>query len=602
MALSDLEQIVALAGARCVLCLGGNNPALGLQLRGHGASVDFVNELAELAAWDSATFAHYDCLIVEASAMMEVGTLQSSFAELHRLEARHVVIRFSEHRDLIRTSREVGPRAAWESAAFAAGFRRAPQSVTPASYADESNDPGVPALIAFERIAPAALALAGAGADMTRQSGPRADARMLRYALAASLVRSGDTVLDYGCSAGAGSAILAACSAAARVLGLCEDGALQAYASAHFGAAYGIELFGIEALAQLDDDSVDLVVCVDSQADYRAFLQQAQRVLKPDGRLVVAVADGWADDSGSGKKAKLFDFTALRDALGEFFLLEQRYAQTAHGGRRLARSPCALTALAPGAPAMPTEWMIVVAAVDPLSKQSSRPYGDAQLAQHYDNPWLLRAMVERGARLRNPALLTDLAARALGTLPIDSADFGAALTVLGHALLDQPVSQHVDDLMPVIDAYLGQDMPNPHAKRWQMTAALVAGRIALARGERALARMYLNAVEQADYMLFNAALARQPVTAAFLLGTMALADADGMAADHFAAGLRISRAAQAQEQAQEQAQAAEHAVEMAELAAMGAQCALALALLPLAAANPGRFWRRIDSSCFGLSA
>ena len=636
MAFSDAEQIVSLFGAGAVLCLGGNDPALGRQLRARGALVDSVNTLPELAVWDPATFAHYDYLVVEASAMLEVGTLESSFAELYRIEPRWVVLRFSEHRDLIRTSQEVGRSADWENAAIAAGFRRAPQAVSARGYLTDCNDPRVPAMLAFERIAPAALAafpfeqlLADRNLhmDMAREAGARADAHMVRYALAASYVRAGDSVLDCACGLGYGSAILAAQSGGARFIGVDIDAGSSAYARANFSAQYGVDYVTASAtdLAFLEDDSIDLVVSfetIEHLEDYQAFLREALRVLRPDGRIIASVPNLWVDETGRDPNPyhyHAFDYDKFRATMGEHFLLEERYAQSAPGGFKLQNSARKLYKLALDAAPTDTEWLILVGSVDPLSKASTRTYVDpefagaealpgcwvAEFGRHYDNPWLYRTMVHMGDRLRERSLLTDLAARALGTLPMASADFGAALTVLGYSLLEQSDCAHVDDLLPLVDAYLAQDLPNPHARRWQMSSAYVAGRLALARGERELAAMYLVAVAQADFMEFSPLLATKVIAASFHLGAMALAEQDiDAAAGYFASGVQACRRALKADDlnaiGNPESPFPFGFTELAEVADMGAQCAMAIKLLPLAQRSPGQFWRQVDTKRFGL--
>ncbi|WP_426211701.1 class I SAM-dependent methyltransferase [Massilia sp. TWP1-3-3] len=631
MALKDVQEILGMFGAGAVLCVGGNDPAPAAELRLHGALVDSVNALEELAPWRADTHARYDCVVVEASAMLEIGTLESSFAQLYRIEARWVVIRFAEHRDLICASPEVGLRRDWENAAIRAGFRRAPQAVSCERYTGQCNDPLVPALLEFERIPPAALAafpfeqlLADRKLhmDMSREAGERADAHMVRYALAATLVRAGDTVLDCACGLGYGSAILAAQSGGARYIGVDIDPGSTAYATANFGAQYGVEYVAASAtdLSFLEDDSIDLVVTfetIEHLQDYQGFLKEALRVLRPDGRIIASVPNLWVDETGNDPNPyhfHAFDYATFRATMGACFLLEERYAQSAPGGFKLRDWPRMLDQLALDAPDEQTEWLILVGACDPLAKAAQRAYRDGALAGraplpgcwvadiggHYDNPWLYRTMVDRQTRLRERSLLTDLAARALGQMPMQSADFGAALTVLGHALLAQPQSPHVDDLMPLIDAYLGQDMPNPHAKRWQMSAAYVAARLAQARGERALASMYLTAVAQADFMEFGPLLASKAVAAAFDLGVMAMAENDhARAALHFGGGAQACRRALKADDinaiGDPAAPFGSGFEELGQVAQLGAQCARALELLPLARRSPGQFWREVNA-------
>lgn len=603
MAREDMQEILAMFGTGAMLSVGGNDPATACALRQHGALVDSVDALAELAPWRADTHARYTTLVVEASAMLEIGTLVSSFAELYRIEPRWVVIRFSEHRDLVRASREVGQRRDWENAALQAGFRRAPQAVSCERYVTDCNDPGVPGMLEFERIPAAALtefpfeqllADRNLHMDMSREAGERSDAHMVRYALAAALVRPGDTVLDCACGLGYGSAILAAQSGGARYIGVDIDAGSTAYARANFGEQYGIEYVAASAtdLSFLDDDSVDLLVTfetIEHLEDYDAFLDEALRVLRPDGRIIASVPNLWVDDTGNDPNPyhfHAFDYAKFRAVMGTRFLLEERYAQSAPGGFKLCDWPRTLEKLAIDGPDQETEWLILVGAVDPLVKAGK----GAASGTGFDNPWLLRSMVTPHARSSESAARTDLAARVLGQLPMDSADFGAALTVLAEALLSQPGSALVDDLMPLIDAYLGQDMPGTQAKIWQLSSAYMAGQLALARGERDLASMYLTAVARADFLESSPALAAKCIAAAFELGMMALADNDDAAAAAFLrGGVDACKKAQAVDDVSATGLSA-----LSETVRMGARCALALELLPLARRNPGQFWRQVN--------
>lgn len=623
MALSDAEHVVRLCGAGMVLCVGGNDGTLARQLREKGAHVHTADTLPDLDGWDEASGARYDYLVVEASAMLESGTLDTGFAALRRLAPRSIVLRFSEYRDVLRQSREVGLRSIWEGAALAAGYRRAPQAVSVAAYTTENQDPLVPPLLAFESIPDGArAAFNGPGApqaDMARKSGARADAWLTRYALAATMVRSGDTVLDCGCGLGAGSAILAAQSVGARFIGVAAGVEEAAYAAANYGDQYRIEFgaAGVAELAFLEDDSVDLVVAFDvlsQMQDSAPFLAEALRVLRPDGRIIVSVPNRTA--ARAVGQVHAFDYPTLRETLGACFLLEERYAQSS-GGDKLKDANRALAKLALGDAPDRSEWLILVGSVDPLARQAARPYrhpglGGAasdqgwmnDLGAHYHNPWLHRAMVQVGERVRDRAALTDLAARALGEMPADSADFGAALTVLAYALTDKPASVLVDDVLGLVDAYLALESANPHIMRWQISSAYIAGRLAMARGERELAAAYLSGVAQADFMAIGPLLATKTIASSFHLGAMALADADpARAGAHFADGVASCRCAlKADDRNALGDPAAPQPSGFAELAAvadMGSQCAMAIRMLPLYARSPALFWRQVDARRFG---
>lgn len=586
MALSDADHLVRTLGVGTVLCVGSADAGLATALRQRGAVVHTAGSVDELIG---AAPAAYSYVVVEAIAMIDQGTLAACFYILRRLAPRWVVVRFAEHRALIRSAMVEGQRATWEAAAFDAGFRRAPQAADMHRFTAELADPLVPMLLEFELVPRADLAWP---ADITRQSGAPADAAMARCALAASLVREGDTVAVQDADGGAGCAIIAARSAAARVIGVIDDSQAGQYADANFGAQYGID-FGTTELAGLDVDSIDLLVAFnapESEPEQSQFMEQVLRVLRPDGRLLV-------------------NATASLDTSD---LIAEEYWS-------LAAEPRSLYKLAPGAPAPAGAKTLLVASVDPLLKYSERRFSNPEawgrealpqcwvvaIAEHYDNPWLYRAMVRMGDRIRDRDALTDLAGRALGLVAMDSADFGGALTVLGYALLDQPSSEHVDDVLGLVDAYLAQDIDNPHVKRWQISSAFVAGRLAMARGERELARAYLGAVAQADFMAFGPLLATKTIAASFHLGAMALAEGDEAGAHaHFMAGVASCRRALHADDlnaiGDPEAPYSFGFTELGEVADMGAQCAMAAKLLALHARSPGLFWQKVDTRKFGL--
>jgi hypothetical protein len=214
-------------------------------------------------------------------------------------------------------------------------------------------------------------------------------------------------------------------------------------------------------------------------------------------------------------------------------------------------------------------------------------------------------MVQLGERLRDRAVLLDLVGRVLGQQPMASADFGAALTVLSYCLAEQPVTEHVDDTLALIEEYLGVDSANPHLHRWQISAAYAAARLALVRGERSLAQAFLAAVETADFLAFSPLLATKAIAASFQLGAMALADGDEERARlHFGRGAASARKALHADDlnaiGDPAAPLAFGFMELAEVADMGGQCASALAHLPLYRRNPGLFWQRVDVKRFGV--
>jgi FMN phosphatase YigB (HAD superfamily)/2-polyprenyl-3-methyl-5-hydroxy-6-metoxy-1,4-benzoquinol methylase len=604
----DAEALLRLCGAGRVLHVGAADEGLARALVQRGALAEAGEGNGEPA----------DCVVAEAGWLLGQASLEAAFARLRDLSGRFVVLRCSG----LGGNWRALARADFEKAALAAGLRRAPAAVSLEEYRTPGASEGLPLLLAFERIDDAAPQ--ERNADMSRESGALAEARLVRYALAATMVRAGDTVLDCTCGAGEGSAILAAQSGGARFIGIDPKPDAVAYARAHFASRYGVEYRAGSAtdLSSIPDDSIDLLVSFDTLAqldDYHAFLREAQRVLRPDGRIVASVPEAFRG----------FDYDFFRATLAEYFLVEERWMQTAPGGTRLPDVPRTLYSLGLEVPkevAGDTEWLILVASTDPLVKKASvlfhhpafqqggreaasSPVEEAgwlvDFAQHFDNPWLYRPLVQLGERIRERGVLLDLAARTVDSARRDSADFGAALTVLAYAMMDEREPALAGDVLSLAEQYVQLASDNPHVQRWQISAGYAAARLGLALGERELARMYFGAVEGADFMVFSPLLATKTIASSFQLGSMALAEGDpARARSHFAAGVAACRRALHADDlnaiGRPEAPLAFGFTELAEVADMGAQCAKALELLPLHARSPGQFWQRVDTRRFGV--
>ncbi|MGX1319027.1 hypothetical protein AB7M17_002480 [Bradyrhizobium sp. USDA 377] len=113
-----------------------------------------------------------------------------------------------------------GLRRPLENRLFERGWRRHPAALATSDY-ERMQDDVLPRHAVYQRIPAEAasrwpvetlLGERNLHMDMLRESGSRADAHVVRYALAASLVRPGDIVLDCACGLGYGSAVIAATS------------------------------------------------------------------------------------------------------------------------------------------------------------------------------------------------------------------------------------------------------------------------------------------------------------------------------------------------------------------------------------------------------
>jgi SAM-dependent methyltransferase len=577
----------------------------------------------------------FDAVVVDGNLLLDAGDGSALLAAVRPLTRRALILWTAGRHGEILNLGERAQREYWDNAAIAAGFRRHPRELNMAAYL-QRNDPLLPEFCYYEPLDDEALRLwplekilatRGLHMDMSREAGCRADAHLVRYSLAAEWVRPGDTVLDCACGLGYGSAILAASSRGNRFIAVDINEQAIRYARDNFAGRYPVEYHrgSADDLSFVADHCVDLVVSfetIEHLEDFSQFLAEASRVLKPDGRIIASVPNLWVDETGNDPNPyhfHAFDYNRFRSILEPHFLLEARYAQAAPGGFRLWDSPRELDRLELEVPGRDTEWLILVATQDPR-KSAQLPYrhpefdpqGDnaagwlTDFAGHYDNPWLYRAMVQLGQRISAPAQLEQLCLDVMQESGPASADFGAALTVIGYQVLAREVTGQYLEVLSLINDYCALDSSNPHVIRWQVSAVFLGGRICMELGERDEALAWFRGVMDADVCAFSPLLATKSVAAAFWSGVIHLVDGDESAARAcFRSGIEAARRA-LHEPDLNAIGNPEHPntfgfAELAEVADMASQCSNALHWLPRYASSPGVFWQAVDVKRFGLA-
>ena len=148
---------------------------------------------------------------------------------------------------------------------------------------------------------------------------------MARYAFAARLAR-GKRALDAGCGAGYGSAELA--RSAQSVLGIDNAADAIEYARANYPSPnLTFEQASCSALP-CADGAFDLVVAfevIEHLADWREFLQEARRVLAPNGQFIVSTPNKLYYGESRGTQGENpfhvheFEFAEFRDELRAVF-------------------------------------------------------------------------------------------------------------------------------------------------------------------------------------------------------------------------------------------------------------------------------------------
>jgi SAM-dependent methyltransferase len=520
-------------------------------------------------------------------------------------------------------------------------WRRHPADVLVPAY-QHLHDDVLGELVFYQRIPNEALATWPLSAlladrnlhmDMLRESGPRADAHIVRYALAAQFVRTGDTVLDCASGLGYGSAILASLSAGANFIGIELDPATVEYARANYGRE-GIAFHAGDAanLQHIPDSSIDMVVSMETIEhipDWHAALHEFHRVLKSDGRLIASVPDRWVDETGRDPNPHhfhAFDWATLEQALKQHFLVEMRYAQSAPGGFKLTSAPRSLQPVELNSD-VDSEWLIAVACRNPQETANTAEYKHpafqasfeqsgasvVDIAHAYDNPYLYRPMVQMGERIHNDLQLATLAHSVITSARPDSADRGAAICVFGYQVLEHREMQIAPTVLRLICDYLTATTPyqendpeNRHVSRWRISLTFLAGRICEWTGDRRSAAVWYRAVTESPWQAFSPLLATKAVAASFFEARIHLAEADEAAAKScFARGLDQALSA-IKGNLNEVVGNPEQPIpfgltELAEIIDMGSQCANALVNLPLWTRSPGLFWTQVDIKRFGLA-
>ena len=365
---------------------------------------------------------------------------------------------------------------------------------------------------------------------------------MARYQLAVGYIRDGDTVLDAACGMGYGTHMLSSQSSAVQVLGADLDLEAIRYASESFcgqDARLSFHAGDAQQLHFLPDNSIDLFVSFETleHVPYpEHLLAEALRVLRPSGRLIVSVPNLWVNEDGvdpNPHHLHVYDWIRLAREVRSHFLLETAYAQTAGGGMKLAAHPRSLVEFSPdGEPPEEAEWIIVVGMKDPVHFKEV-PYRETALhwegeppnvvafARDYENPWLIRGLINIGWCNRNKVQRSEIAKRALATSQPGSPDAGAAICVLSYALLEslhRPSRTAVVSMAAQIDSYVAINNPVPQCRRWAISLMYVRGLLWQASGNPKMAIDSFSVCANADPLAFSPLLATKTVDACRLLG------------------------------------------------------------------------------------
>lgn len=559
------------------------------------------------------------------------------FETLRVLTRHHLILYFTAEasQTIARMPMETN-RLFWEKTAIQAGFRRHPRSMLVTSYPELENE-STGKFIFFERVPDASmqqfslkwlLENRDLHMDMLREAGRRSDGHVIRYVLAAAKIRPGDVVVDAACGLGYGTAVMSALSHGGQFIGVDIDETSIAYANASYASSdqsVSFHASDVTHMAFLPDHSVDVLISfetIEHIADYDIFLREARRVLKPDGRFIGSVPNLWCDETGEDPNPyhfHVFDWEKLNAVIGKYFLVEERWAQTAGGGfvlpdRKRTCHPVALNSKE----TIETEWWVISACMDPR-QANTIPYINpfkrdnthipavVDFGKYYDNPWIYRAIVQLGERIADRTVLTDLCMDVANTARKGSADQGAALCVLAYQLLESSCV-HEGDLTKLFSALTkfddAYDKNNLHAYRWAVSLHFVAGRLLLLFGNRVGALKMFTTCAGMDPLKFSPLLATKTIAAHLYAGLILAHEDVSNARQHFERGVaeaeRVLRSDWSNAIGSTEHPLSFGLKEIADVADVASQCANALQAIDRLNRVPGYFWDQINLKRFGL--
>lgn len=409
--------------------------------------------------------------------------------------------------------------------------------------------------------------------DMLREAGARSDAHVCRYQWAIPYVRPGDAVLDAACGLGYGSYVIQTNTKARRTIGIDNSPYAVAYATKNFASMLpNLEFRRGDlpyALHDIPSNSIDVVTSFETLehiAANDALLAEIHRVLTPAGRLLVSIPNDWTDETGNDPNpfhVHVYTLERLRGELARLFTLENLTAQSASrhkssvgssvwvaAGRRFEDVPVDIEVKS----APLAEWWLAVGMKSPLEgrtvafRETQFPSFDdeswhvTKFGRDYENPWLVRGLVDITHRLKNPSALSALASEVIETSKSTSPDTGAALANIGYRLLETAPEIRFADVSAFAAraaSYINGDINSAHGLRWKISLNFLCGKLWLANGRFDSAKECFAKCVSGDPFAFSPLLANRTVEARLLLGMLCVASGDpDSAANHWRRGIK----------------------------------------------------------------
>ncbi|MCX7217997.1 MAG: methyltransferase domain-containing protein [Burkholderiales bacterium] len=484
-----------------------------------------------------------------------------ALGELYRVTTSSIFISLATNTSISDNQSPSDRREWWETKCFEAGFRKHPAYYKINSYESLNRD-GSQICILLEKIPRASLlsySLAslneerGLHMDMSRDTGERSDAHIIRYQWACNYIKPGDRVLDAACGLGYGGNVIRHLTNADKVVGI--DGSEYAidYAKKTFLSETGRAeyLTGMlpESLSSFADGSFDVIISFETleHVEYpQKLLNEFHRLLTPGGRIVVSVPNDWSDETGEDPNPfhlHVYDWPKLESQLSAHFTIEDTYAQTASQCKVVGkkgvweRKPRALKQVALSASTSEScEWWLMTAMKSPF--QGGLPYEERafrnisntghpsiRYSDFFDNPWLMHAMVNSAYRQKNTEALVSLANDAIVNSAPQSNDYAAALCVKSYHILNNDTinSAEVGAILASIHKVTSAPDTDVMHLRWKVSLLSIKAKLLQKLGQLQNAKDAFVACTEIDAQRFGVHLATKISESYYLAGKIAYA-------------------------------------------------------------------------------
>ncbi|MFB0845133.1 methyltransferase domain-containing protein [Paenibacillus oleatilyticus] len=534
------DEIIKLCGIEPVLMIGEENNLLAAELVARGLNVQTFDILQNNSLKDlEQVFATVICIgILE---QIHTDHLEEFIQQLSRISTRNFIGKVISENG----------RAYWEKFFFEAGFRKHPLLLHYVGYESFEYESETFTLL-FEKIPNKAIETYPLNVlleerslhmDMLRETGRRSDAHVARYSKALQFVRPNDVVLDVACGLGYGSAILWDGSLAKQVIGVDNSEYSVNYSNLNYKPnREGIHFIQEDAqlLSFLEPSSVDLVVSmetVEHLEDPEVFFKKIKNLLKPGGRVILSVPNEWVDEDGNDPNPyhlHVFNRESIVNLVKRYFMIEHVFGQVAGGGMKHTDSARSWFESKENEEA---EWWIVVGMKNPVvegseyketvlwsmeKNQTLPPIEAYDYKNQYTFPWIQHSLVSIGYRASSEELLHNIANEIMHKAIRNSADYGAALCVLGYnALSKRPIDDvESDHLIQQLEEYLSFNPNTPMEVRWSISCSYLLATMYLKNGKHLMALTTFKKCLEYDHLKYSATLSTKIINACLQIANL----------------------------------------------------------------------------------